>query len=264
MVIAEKQHTTIWLARLCLLLGAGSIVLALVGAIGAGQDWWGKLDGISFVTAAVVVALAGLIFSLIVLLLYRKKSVSIRNLTLAGLVCSLAYLGFIGYWINVAISLPQIHDITTNLDNPPAFKVLKLRADDFADVPGRGEEQYSGMDAMDRWKVLHRDAYGDIKTVTLQMPVPEVVKLAEKLSRERGWEIAVAKPDEGRLEAIDTVSLFKFKDDVVLRVQPGAGGLTSQVDMRSVSRVGLSDLGVNAQRIRSFLADLQEAAGKAQ
>ncbi|GGB63125.1 DUF1499 domain-containing protein [Blastomonas aquatica] len=255
-----KQHGSIWLARLCLLLGAGAVLLALVGAIGAGQDWWGKLDGISFVTAAVVVALVGLVFSLIVLLLYRKKGTAIRNLTLIGLVCSLAYLGFIGYWINVARSVPQIHDITTNLDNPPEFRVLKLRPDDFADVPGRGEAKYAGMDAMERWKLLHRGAYGDIRTVTLALPVDKVVSLAEEVARDRGWEIAQASPEEGRLEAVDTVSLFRFKDDVVVRVQPGPGGTTSQVDVRSVSRVGRSDLGVNAKRIRGFLKDLQAAA----
>lgn len=255
-----KPHGSIWLARLCLLLGAGSALLAFVGAVGAGQDWWGKLDGVSFVAAAVVVALVALVFSLIVLLLYRKKGTAIRNLTLAGLVCSLAYLGFIGYWVNVGRSVPQIHDITTNLDNPPQFQVLKLRPDDFADVPGRGEAKYAGMDAMERWKLLHREAYGDLRTVSLPLPVDKTVALAEKVARQRGWEIALAKPEEGRLEAVDTVSLFRFKDDVVVRVQPGPGGLTSQVDVRSVSRVGRSDLGVNAKRIRDFLKDLQAAA----
>jgi hypothetical protein len=257
---AEKPHGSIWLARLCLVLGAGSVLLALVGAIGAGQDWWGKLDGISFVGAAVVVAIVALIFSIIVLLLYRNKGSATRNLTLAGMVIALTYLAFIGYWVNVGRSVPQIHDITTNLDNPPEFRVLKLRPDDFADVPGRGDPKYAGMDAMERWKLLHRGAYGDLKTLTVALPVDKTVTLAAELARDRGWEVALSAPEEGRLEAIDTVSLFRFKDDVVLRVQPGPGGLTSQVDMRSVSRVGRSDLGVNAKRIRSFLSDLKAAA----
>jgi hypothetical protein len=257
-----KPHGSIWLARLCLLLGAGAIVMALIGAVGAGQDWWDKLNGLSVVTAAVVVALLAFVLSLIVLLMYRKKGARIRDLTFMGLICSVAYLGFIGYWVNVGMSVPQIHDITTNLDNPPQFKVLKLRADDFADIPGRGEPKYAGMDAMERWKVLHREAYGDLKTVTVKLPVDQVVTLAEDVARRHGWDIALAKPDEGRLEAVDTVSLFQFKDDVVIRVQPGPGGLTSEVDVRSVSRIGRSDLGVNAKRIRSFLNDLQAAAAK--
>ena len=58
------------------------------------------------------------------------------------------------------------------------------------------------------------------------------------------------------------MSLFRFQDDIVIRIQPGPGGLTSEVDVRSVSRVGRSDLGVNANRIRNFLKDLQAAAPK--
>jgi hypothetical protein len=257
-----KPHGSIWLARLCLLLGAGSIVMALIGAVGAGQDWWAKLTGVSVVAAALVVALVGLAFSLIVLLLYRKKGKRIRDLTVMGLICAVAYLGFMGYWINVGRSVPAIHDITTNLDNPPQFQVLKLRPDDFADIPGRGDPKYSGMDAKERWKVLHRGAYGDLKTIIIKLPVDRAVTLATEVARERGWDIALSKPEEGRLEATDTVSLFKFKDDVVVRVQPGPAGLTSEVDVRSVSRVGRSDLGVNAQRIRGFLKDLQAAAPK--
>lgn len=260
MTSIEKPHASIWLARLCLLLGAGSVVMALVGAIGAGQDWWPKLDGLSIVMAAVVLALVALVFCLIVLLLYRKKGVAIRNLTLIGLVCAVGFLAVIGYWVNVGRSVPQIHDITTNLENPPEFQVLKLRPDDFADIPGRGEAKYAGMDARERWQLLHREAYGDLRTVTLPLPVDKAVTLAEEVARNRGWEIAVANPEEGRLEAVDTVSLFKFKDDVVVRVQPGPGGLSSQLDVRSVSRVGRSDLGVNAKRIRGFLKDLQAAA----
>jgi uncharacterized protein (DUF1499 family) len=44
----------------------------------------------------------------------------------------------------------------------------------------------------------------------------------------------------------------------VVRVRPDPspkGG--SIVDMRSISRVGGSDVGVNAERIREFLVDLQ-------
>ncbi|WP_373488439.1 DUF1499 domain-containing protein [Blastomonas sp.] len=262
MALAEKPHGSIWLARLCLLLGAGAVLMALIGAIGAGQDWWGKLDGLSFVTAALAFAILGLLFSLAVLVLYRKRGKTIRNLTLIGLVCSLGYIAFIAYWVVIGSSVPQIHDITTNLDNPPEFQVLKLRPDDFADIPGRGDPAYAGMDAMERWKVLHKRAYGDLKTLTLNIPVPEAIALAETVAKARGWDIAHVSADEGRLEAVDTVSLFRFYDDVVIRAEPGPGGLTTQIDVRSVSRVGKSDLGVNAKRIRGFLKELQATAAK--
>jgi uncharacterized protein (DUF1499 family) len=62
-------------------------------------------------------------------------------------------------------------------------------------------------------------------------------------------------PAEGRLEATDTTFWFGFKDDVVVRVRPDGTG--SRVDVRSLSRVGRSDLGMNARRIRRFLERLR-------
>jgi uncharacterized protein (DUF1499 family) len=58
------------------------------------------------------------------------------------------------------------------------------------------------------------------------------------------------------LEATETTFFFRFKDDVVVRARPAPGG-GSLVDMRSISRVGGSDVGLNAKRVRAFLADLQ-------
>ena len=76
------------------------------------------------------------------------------------------------------------------------------------------------------------------------------------LAKERGWTVAADMPAEGRLVATATTALFRFKDDIVLRVRPTEDGRGSIVDMRSVSRVGQSDIGVNAKRVRKFLADL--------
>ena len=59
----------------------------------------------------------------------------------------------------------------------------------------------------------------------------------------------------GRIEATDTTFWMGFKDDVVIRIRPEGSG--SRVDMRSVSRVGRSDIGVNAARIAGYLERLQ-------
>ena len=71
-----------------------------------------------------------------------------------------------------------------------------------------------------------------------------------------GWEIAAVDTVAGRVEATDRTRWFGFRDDVVVRVTPDAGG--SRVDVRSLSRVGGSDVGTNARRIRTFLARLRE------
>ena len=80
---------------------------------------------------------------------------------------------------------------------------------------------------------------------------------AVEVARGRGWEIVAAEPDEGRLEATDRTRWFGFRDDIVVRVRPDGAG--SRVDVRSVSRVGRSDLGTNARRIRGFMDALRTA-----
>ncbi len=69
-----------------------------------------------------------------------------------------------------------------------------------------------------------------------------------------GWEIIAAVREEGRIEATATTRWFRFKDDVVIRVQPQGTG--SRIDVRSKSRLGRSDLGANAKRIRAYWREL--------
>jgi uncharacterized protein (DUF1499 family) len=76
-------------------------------------------------------------------------------------------------------------------------------------------------------------------------------------ARAMGWEIIASDPTAGRIEATDTTLWFGFKDDVVVRVEAAPGG--SRVDVRSLSRVGLSDVGTNAARIEKYLTALGEA-----
>jgi len=75
-------------------------------------------------------------------------------------------------------------------------------------------------------------------------------------ARDIGWQIVAAVPADGRIEATDTTTWFGFKDDIVVRVTPTAGG--SRIDVRSVSRLGQGDLGKNAARIRTYLQRLQQ------
>jgi uncharacterized protein (DUF1499 family) len=83
----------------------------------------------------------------------------------------------------------------------------------------------------------------------------DAIRRAEAIALDRGWDIAKSDPEAGRLEATATSLFFRFKDDVVIRARPAPDG-GSVVDMRSISRVGGSDVGMNAKRVREFLADL--------
>ena len=260
--IGEKKHYSRWLARIAALLGIGSVAIALVSAIGAGQDYWPKLAGLGAWRVALVVALVAIVLSLIVLLLYRKRDGGIVRKCVTGLVFALLFVSYVGYNLIVARSVPAIHDITTDLENPPKFMVLEPRKDNFSNIPGRGDAEFAGMDARERWVFLHRKAYGDVQSIELQMSVADAVALAEKVALASDWVVAKSDPEAGRMEATDSVSLFEFKDDVVVRVTPAQTEGSVKIDVRSVSRLGMSDLGVNANRIRKFLKTMQTQAEK--
>jgi uncharacterized protein (DUF1499 family) len=147
-------------------------------------------------------------------------------------------------WQQIAGSVPPIHDITTDTANPPVFEaVVPLRTD------ARNSLEYSQDVARQQ-----REAYPDIKPLVLEIPAAQVFDRALRAAREADWELVNVDAESWRIEATDTTTFFGFKDDIVVRLTP-IGGRTV-VDVRSVSRIGRSDVGTNARRIREYLAAL--------
>lgn len=234
---ARSAGTSLW-------LGIIGISLAIAGSYGSGQEFWPFKIGLLMVAVAFLVAVIGGLIGLFALIRNSQGSGLGRQITIGLLLCG-AVLAGVGPWIYRGVSLPPIHDVTTDLANPPAFAVLAMRKDNLA-----------GVESLDQWRELHRKAYSDIAPITLRMTPDAVIARAQTLVSERGWTIAPGAA--GRIEATDTVSPFKFKDDVVIVATPSADGQSTLVNMRSVSRVGASDFGINAKRIREFLAALQK------
>ena len=246
-----------WQGRLVFAAGVGALLWGIVSALGAGWGAWEWSRGLTGVLWSFILAIGAILFGILFGWRARKSGIARpRFLRWIGMLAAIVYAGWIGTFILAGASVPAIHDISTDLADPPAFRELSLRADNLDAVPGEGEAEMKGMNPQQRWVVVHQKAYGDIRSVRINEPVPTVIAKAERLAKARGWDVVVALPEEGRLEATETSAFFRFKDDVVLRVKPTDTGDGSIVDMRSVSRVGVSDLGVNAKRVRSFLADL--------
>lgn len=148
-------------------------------------------------------------------------------------------------FIKAVRAVPRIHDITTDTERPPAFVAIGERRRGAPNPP-----EYAGAEVA----ALQRRGYPDLGPVTFAASPERVLAAAEAVARDLGWEIVALVPGEGRLEATATTAWLRFRDDVVIRV--AAAGTGSRVDMRSKSRMGRSDLGVNAQRIRAFLGAL--------
>jgi Protein of unknown function (DUF1499) len=252
--VAKKRDIQ---GTLILMAGVGALVWGLISALGTGWGFWEYPSGLKGVTWAFFLALGAILLG--ALFGWRAKKAIIpppRKRRWAGMLGGLIYAGWVGTFLMAALTVPAIHDISTDLADPPAFRTLALRTDNLDAVPGMDDADMKGMSPQQRWVVIHQKEYGDIRSVRINEPVPSVIAKAERLAAARGWNVAVSLPEEGRIEATETSALFRFKDDIVLRVKPTDTGEGSIVDMRSVSRVGASDLGVNAKRVRSFLADL--------
>lgn len=150
--------------------------------------------------------------------------------------------------VRAGAAVPVLHDVATDTDSPPLFVAL---------LPERAASENGTDYGGPAVAALQKRGYPDLAPLTLTLPPEQAFVRAETVARAMGWRIVATAPGQGRLEASDTTRWFGFTDDIVVRVKAAPGG--SRIDVRSTSRVGRSDLGVNAHRIRVFLAALSAA-----
>jgi len=145
-------------------------------------------------------------------------------------------------WLLAARVAPRINDISTDTATPPAMVVtqqMRRGAPNPPAYPGNGVA------------VQQRAAYPDIVPIVLNMPSAEAFRRVDEVAMSMGWDVVARAPAEGRLEAVDTSDWFGLQDDIVVRIR-AEGTSGTRVDIRSKSRVGESDFGENARRIRTF------------
>ena len=230
-------------------------VLALL-ALGAAPLGWrtGLLPlrvDFELLALAAIAAVAGGVTALIALAVWRGRLGRLRVLLLAAAL--LLGAGFVLLPLGIAMRhAPSIHDITTDMADPPAIiGALPARQAEHAAPAAYGGPATAAQ---------QRAAYPDIAPVILPLAPAKAFGLA--LATARGmprWNITARDPAAGRIEANEASFWFGFVDDIVVRV--AAAGDGSRVDIRSVSRQGKGDLGVNAARVRAYIAALKSAAG---
>jgi uncharacterized protein (DUF1499 family) len=165
-----------------------------------------------------------------------------KGMAVAGVVLGLIAAGLPAKGIYTAMHSP-IHDVSTDTANPPQFvAVMPLRAA----AKAANSTDYDAKTAQ-----LQKETYPDIGPLHLDLPPSQALDRTLAAARSMGWEIVASDPAQGRIEATATTFWFGFKDDIVVRL--AAEGTGSRVDVRSLSRIGSSDVGANAQRIRAYL-----------
>jgi uncharacterized protein (DUF1499 family) len=244
--------------RIAAALATAGLVLAVIAALGliaAGPghrfELWSFGTGFALMRWAAYAGIAAAVVSAAALVLAPLRGQRRGMLrALAGLAIGLITVGVPAWFLQTARSVPPIHDITTDTADPPQFEtILPLRAQ------APNPTTYGGPAVA----AQQRAGYPDIAPADYPVDPETAFEVALAAARALGWTVVAMDEAGGRIEAIDRTFWFGFADDVVIRIRPTDAG--SRIDVRSTSRVGVSDMGTNAARVRGFLAQLQEEIG---
>jgi uncharacterized protein (DUF1499 family) len=235
-----------WLALIGLVVAIVAVLIAVSSGLGYRLGLWHFRFGLrTLLPAAFGTALAGAALSLLGLILSKGAAKTVLP-AIAGLAIGLGLAYVPWSWKQTLDSLPYIHDITTDFQNPPQFvAVVKLRSPDDNPVA------YDGPEAA----AQQQKAYPDLTPFDTDAAREKVFESAKAAIAAMGMTLVEANAAEGRLEASQTSLFYGFTDDMVVRIESRPHG--TRLDVRSKSRVGRSDLGQNAKRVRTFLQKLQ-------
>lgn len=232
------------LPRLVLVIAVLAAVLLLIAGPGTRLGLWDFRAGFGLMRWAAFIGLGAAVVAVLMLLtpsFRRAGGTALAAALLIGL--GVAFVPWNA--MRGAKQVPPIHDISTDTGRPPQFvDILPLRAD--APNPAT----YDGAEIAEQQLA----AYPELGPYTSAVPPAQAFDQALEAAKKMGWDIVASDPASGRIEASDTTRWFGFTDDVVIRVEAEGDG--SRIDVRSVSRVGKSDVGTNAKRIRAYLAAL--------
>lgn len=221
-------------------LSLTSLAVVVGAGVGARRGAWDFLTGLRAAEWSVWGAALGVGLALIGLAMRRRtRSAWVSGLLAIALAAPVVVAGV--QWKIAERIYPPINDISTDTADAPVFWDMPTPTD----YPGRQVAE------------LQRAAYPDLVPLELALSPAQALERALALVRSRGWTVVAQVPDEGRIEATVESRLYGFVDEVVIRVKASPAG--SVVDVRSRSRLGRIDRGVNARRIRALLADLRNS-----
>jgi uncharacterized protein (DUF1499 family) len=234
------------IADLAALVAVLMMPLAALGRLAGWIDWRAMLFvfGLDLdVTAAAIV------LSLIAFVANRRlpwRSFHLGGAALAFVV-AVAVMVPQGATALRAMRSPPIHDISTDVENPPPLVALLAER--------TATHALNSPDYVAATAVLQKTFFPDIAPKVLKLPPHDAFERVLAAAKAQGWRIAASAPEDGRIEAVATTFWIGFNDDIVFRLT-AAGPDATRVDMRSISRVGRGDTGTNAARVRAFLATL--------
>ncbi|MCH2172254.1 DUF1499 domain-containing protein [Myxococcota bacterium] len=233
-------------------VGGFSVLAAVLGPVMIHLGLLAPLQGFMLFSAgAGLGGLLALVLGMIGLIRTRATSGREgRGQALLGVGAGVVLLLVLGRGMADGGAAPPIHDITTDLDDPPVF----------SDAVRNATDRQNGVDYPDGGSNVpdqQRAGYPGFGPISVDAPPSQALERARDAAKRLGWTVTWVDIEQGRMEAYDVTPVFQFVDDVAIRVRPAEAG--SRVDARSNSRVGGGDLGANAARIDALRAQLQNS-----
>lgn len=251
-LIVEEPYSdsALWSRRLALFAMAVILTGLVFARIGLDPTAVLAVLGSAIGLACVAVLCAGA--ATIVIWRTGRKGVS---RLLSGTFIALLVLAYPAYLTYQAIRLPPLHDITTDIDDPPSFS---LSHEAFAARKG-----FAPPAVAPAIRELQLDAYPDVQPIVLDLDADDAYQTVLNTVAALHWTLVESLPPGGRLglghvDAIARGFLLGFPNDVTIRIRPLAG--QTRIDVRSVSRIGEHDFGANARRILAFTDELKSEA----
>ncbi len=233
----RRRGRAVWGLRLAIL---AVIFLAIAGPLARYVHW---MLGLAFIPLSVLTAAVAVVFALVALFRMQPGRLGAVAALVVGVVVVVVPLHF----MLGAGSAPVIHDISTDTDNPPEFQMVKA---------ARDKEQSNSTDFDPKTVAPQKAAFPDLVPVKTNLSQQDAFQRALDTAQAMpGWTVVGSDPGAGHIEASQSTKWMGFTDDVVIRVAPDGDGAV--IDVRSESRHGGGDLGVNAKRIRSYLDALR-------
>ena len=227
-------------------LAVAALAMLLASGPGSRLGVWPWMTGLTLLKWAAWTGIAAAVLAaLLVLLLAVPRWRARPGVPILALCIAMAAAAPPLILLAKAKGVPPIHDISTDMENPPAFVAL---------LEARGKSPNGSAYGGPEVAAAQQKAYPDIKPLVMRAPPREAMQRALDAARSLGWEVAASDAATGRIEATAVTRWFGFQDDIVVRVRPEGEG--SRIDVRSVSRVGKGDIGANAGRVREFLRKL--------
>jgi len=220
-----------------------AFVLITAGALGTRFGVWPFTIGLLMFAIGALLGVIGVITGIIAsIVVLARGRVTERNGVLIGAAVCLGIAALIVPQFKAAFSVPPIHNISTDVADPPAFSAV---------LPLRGANSNPVDFDAAKLAPLQEKAYPWVKPLESTLPPEQAFDRSLEVLKEMHIAIVDANKANGTIEGTATTFWFGFKDDIVVRIRPEGTG--SRIDLHSVSRVGQGDSGLNAKRIGEFL-----------